>query len=129
MIIATPGALRSRTNNSIYITSPKKTIGRGKKKSKGHGRNGADKNISAETVKTSYGSLKHCEPCPICEDGRLYRQSVPGVVVRIKGAAPLQATIYKQEKLRCNICGKVFTTDLPTEAGAAKYDETASAML
>jgi transposase len=31
--------------------------------------------------------------------------------------------------LRCNICDKVFTADLPDEAGAQKYDETASAML
>jgi len=31
--------------------------------------------------------------------------------------------------LRCNICEKMFTAALPTEAGNQKYDETASAML
>ncbi|MCB2184086.1 MAG: transposase [Desulfobulbaceae bacterium] len=50
------------------------------------------------------------------------------MVVRIKGAAPLQATVYELEKLRCNICGKVFTADLPEDAGSQKYDETAAAM-
>ncbi len=52
-----------------------------------------------------------------------------GVVVRIKGAPPLQATVYEQEKLRCNVCEKIFTADLPADAGTKKYDETASTML
>ena len=51
------------------------------------------------------------------------------MIVRIKGAAPLQAIVYELEKLRCNICGKIFTADLPVEAGSQKYDETASAMV
>jgi transposase len=51
------------------------------------------------------------------------------VVVRIKGSAPLQGTVYELEKLRCNICGRVFTAELPAEAGEEKYDETAAAML
>jgi transposase len=98
-------------------------------KAKGHGKNGADNYVDAKHIKISHTNLHHCDPCPACEDGKLYRQPVPGVVVRIKGAAPLQATVYEQEKLRCNICGKVFTADLPLEAGSQKYDETASAML
>ena len=109
--------------------SGKKTIRQSKKKVKGHGKNGAGDYVGAETLEISHPTLQHCDPCPACADGKLYRQSVPGVIVRIKGATPLQATIYKQEKLRCNICGKVFTADLPTTAGSQKYDETASAML
>jgi len=109
---------------------PQKKKGKRKKnKTKGHGKNGADKYIEAERVQTTHTTLHHCDPCPVCNDGKLYRQLIPGVVVRIKGAAPLQATIYEQEKLRCNICGKVFTADLPVEAGLQKYDESASAML
>lgn len=54
---------------------------------------------------------------------------VRGVVVRIKGAAPLWGTVYELEKLRCNICGKIFTADLPPEAGKKKYDATAAAIL
>jgi len=106
-----------------------KPIKRPKNKPKGHGKNGAADYDGAKTEKRTHDTLKHCGPCPACVDGKLYRQLLPGVVVRIKGAAPLQATVYEQEKLRCNICEKMFTADLPAEAGNKKYDETASAML
>jgi hypothetical protein len=36
--------------------------------------------------------------------------------------------VYELEKLRCNLCGKVFTAQVP-EAGKDKYDETAGAMV
>ncbi len=98
-------------------------------KPKGHGKNSANDYVGAKTIKVDHTALQHCDPCPLCQDGRLYRQTVPGVIVRINGAAPLQAIVYELEKLRCNICGKVFTADVPVEAGAKKYDETASAML
>ena len=109
--------------------STKKNPRRKKGKTKGHGKNGADDYTGAKTVKIPHGTLQHCDPCPACEDGKLYQQVKSGVVVRIKGTAPLLATIYEQEKLRCNICEKIFTAALPAEAGNQKYDETASAML
>ena len=99
-----------------------------KKKAKGHGKNSAGDYEGAERIKVPHSILQHCDPCPACDDGKLYRQ-LPGVVVRIKGTPPLQATIYEQEKLRCNICGKIFTADLPVDAGSKKYDATASTML
>lgn len=102
---------------------------RRKSKVKGHGKNGAEDYTGAERVQLPHTTLHHCDPCPACDDGKLYRQHMPGMVVRIKGAAPLQATVYVQEKLRCNICGKVFTAELPVDAGTKKYDKTASAML
>lgn len=107
----------------------KKKGKRKKRKTKGHGKNGADEYIGAERVQTPHATLHHCDPCPTCNDGKLCRQRIPGVVVRIKGAPPLQAIVYEQEKLRCNICGGMFTAALPVEAGSQKYDETASAML
>lgn len=121
------GAQTEKTRN-IRKSLKKEKAGKGKKP-KGHGKNSADDYVGAQTVKVDHTKLQHCDPCPLCLDGKLYRQTVPGVIVRIKGAAPLQATVYEQEKLRCNICGKVFTADLPDEAGPMKYDETASAML
>ena len=35
----------------------------------------------------------------------------PGILVRITGQAPLQAKVYELQKLRCNLCGKVFTAE------------------
>ena len=43
--------------------------------------------------------------------------------------APLGATIWECEKLRCNLCGEVFTAKAPEEVGDQKYDETATAMV
>lgn len=119
-----------KTEKKKNISGPtKKESERKKKEVKGHGKNSADDYTGAEIVEVTHGTLQHCGPCPECVDGKLYLQLLPGVVVRIKGAAPLLGTVYKQEKLRCNICEKVFTAELPAEAGTQKYDETASTML
>ena len=49
--------------------------------------------------------------------------------MRFVGHAPLEATVFEMERLRCNTCGEVFTADEPETAGPAKYDETAVAMI
>lgn len=90
---------------------------------------GVDDYSGARKVAVNHITLQHCGLCPLCNDGRLYRQLSPGTVVRVKGQAPLQATVYELEKLRCNICGKIFTADLPVDAGPQKYDESAAAMV
>jgi transposase len=100
-----------------------------KKKPKGHGRNGADEYTGAKKVHLKHENLKHKDLCPDCETGKIYLAPEPGKVLRITGAAPLQATVYKPEKLRCNVCGRVFTANLPREAGDKKYDEEAAAMI
>jgi len=67
--------------------------------------------------------------CPDCERGRLYRQREPKLLVRVRGMAPLDATVYECEKLRCNGCNGVYTAAAPPDVGEDKYDETASAMV
>jgi transposase len=54
---------------------------------------------------------------------------VPGVLIRIVGQAPVQAKVYELQKLRCNLCGKVFTAEAPQGVGAEKYDATATSMI
>ena len=39
------------------------------------------------------------------------------------------ATIYQLQKLRCHLCGEVFTAPAPAEVGDAKYDATAGSMI
>jgi transposase len=104
----------------------------GKAKAKGHGRNGAASYQSAERVRVPHESLSSGDPCPICPPNRpgiVYTQGRPSVLVRIVGKAPLQASVYELERLRCNLCGKVFTAKLPPEARGEKYDATAVAMI
>jgi hypothetical protein len=100
-----------------------------KKKRKGHGRNGASDYKGAEKIKIPHESLHSGDPCPGCERGKVYLQNEPGVIVRVKGMAPLSATVYEQEKLRCNLCGEVFTAAAPEGVGEEKYDETAGSMV
>jgi len=93
-----------------------------KKTTKGHGRNGAEAYTGAETVQVAHETLKPGDPCPGCIKGTVYQCKIPGRIIRVTGQAPLTAKVYELQKLRCNLCGKVFTATLPKEAGSAKYD-------
>ncbi len=95
---------------------------------KGHGRNGADAYRGAERIDVPHASLQAGDPCPACDKGILYEKA-PGVLVRITGQPPLTATIYQLQKLRCHLCGRVFTAPAPAEAGSEKYDATAGSMI
>ena len=95
----------------------------------GHGRNGADAYRGANKVSVAHSKLAHGDRCPDCARGNVYTQKEPEALVRIVGQAPLAATVYELERLRCNACGQVFTAEEPEGVGPEKYDETASAMI
>jgi transposase len=95
----------------------------------GHGRNGAEAFGGAQKVEIAHRSLKHGDRCPECGEGNVYGQKEPKVLVRIVGQAPLAATVYSLERLRCGACGQVFTAQEPEGVGPEKYDETAAAMI
>lgn len=99
------------------------------KRRRGHGRNGADDYPGAERVQVSHDTLQSGNACPNCAQGILYALAEPGVFVWFVGQAPLQATVYELEKLRCNLCGAVFTAPTPTDVGPKKYDATAGTMI
>lgn len=96
----------------------------------GHGRNGAAAYRGARKVPVPHASLQAGDPCPdaLC-GGKVYPQRDPGVLVRIHGQAPIAATVYELEKLRCHLCGKMFTAAAPEGVGEKKYDETAASMI
>jgi transposase len=96
--------------------------------SKGHGRNGAAAYRGAERVEVAHASLRAGDACPACGEGIVYEKA-PGVLVRITGQPPLAATVYQLQKLRCHLCGQVFTADAPAEAVPRKYDATAGSMI
>nr|WP_284664240.1 hypothetical protein [Myxococcus sp. SDU36] len=60
--------------------------------------------------------------------GKVYPLQEPSKRVRVKGMAPLVATVWECERLRCNLCGEVYTAQAPEGVGEEKYDETAVAM-
>ena len=95
---------------------------------KGHGRNGAEAYRGAARIDVPHPSLTAGDACPACGQGTVYDKA-PGVLVRITGQPPLAATIYQLQKLRCHLCGQVFTAAAPEAAGDAKYDATAGSMI
>jgi transposase len=95
----------------------------------GHGRNGAGAYRGAHRVQVRHASLSAGAQCPGCDSGKVYPLSDPGVLVRIKGQAPIDATVWELEKLRCNLCGEVFTAEAPAGVGEEKYDATAASMI
>ena len=97
--------------------------------SPGHGRNGAEAYRGARKVKIEHSSLPSGTRCPGCQKGKLYVLATPGVLIRVVGQAPLAATVYELAKLRCNLCGEVFTAEAPAGVGTEKYDATAASMI
>jgi len=95
----------------------------------GHGRNGAEAYKGARRIKVPHGSLKPGDHCPECQKGKVYRRKDPALRIRVVGQAPLQATVYELESLRCNLCGDVFEAEAPEGVGEKKYDESAAAMI
>lgn len=95
----------------------------------GHGRNGEAAYRGAQTVEVPHQKLQQGDRCPGCRKGKVYEQPDPGVLVRFVGQAPLGVTVYHLEKLRCNLCGEVYTARPPPGVGPEKYDATSAAMI
>lgn len=94
----------------------------------GHGRHAADDYPGAEQVDVDHPELSAGDVCPDCGQGTLYEKP-SGVLVRFVGQAPLHARVYRRKKLRCHLCGKLFTAPLPAGVGEDKYDHTVASMI
>jgi transposase len=99
-----------------------------KKKRPGHGRQGATAYRGAKHIQVAHATLRPGDPCPKCLKGRLYALP-PRLLVRLRGDAPVEATVHELARLRCSPCGAVFTADAPAEIGAEKYDATVASMI
>lgn len=105
-----------------------KVAGGSKPKAKGHGRNGAAAYTGAERVSVKHPELKARMRCPDCDRGKLRRLD-PGRLVHVRAQAPVTATIYECERLRCNGCGKVFTAPAPAHAAQRKYHRSVGVLI
>ncbi len=95
----------------------------------GHGRHAADAYGGAAHVAVPHPHLHHGDRCPLCITGKIYAQRDPGLLIRLRGQPPINGTIYELEKLRCNLCGELFTAEPPPGVGSEKYDPTTGAMI
>ena len=100
-----------------------------KKPKPGHGRHGAAAYGGAKRIKIAHASLKPGDRCPECLKGKVYGQKEPGLRIRVVGQAPIAATVYELERMRCNLCGEVFEAEAPEGVGEKKYEESAAAMI
>ncbi len=98
-------------------------------KAPGHGRHSAQEYEGAEKISVPHESLKPGDPCPDCHQGTVYESIEPSRLVRIRGQAPLGATVYELQKLRCNLCGEIFTARTPPGVGTQKYDAESASMM
>ena len=90
-------------------------------KTPGHGRNGAADLTGAERVCLTHPTLKPGDTCPECGVGAVAEVATPKKIIRFAGQAPVAATVYELQRLRCNLCGQLFRTPTPPDIGEEKY--------
>lgn len=95
----------------------------------GHGRNAAQAYSGAPIVECDHPDMEPGDRCPQCDKGRVY-DSPPKSLVKVVGQAPLGATVYRVQRLRCRLCDAVFTAPLPAAvASLPKYDSSCASMI
>jgi arsenate reductase-like glutaredoxin family protein len=98
-------------------------------KSPGHGHRPSSDYTEARIIPIAHEALKRGMLCPECRKGKLFNLS-PGTVLRITGQPWLNVDIYKPERLRCSVCQKIFTANLPKELYTeSRCDKTAKAIV
>ena len=93
---------------------------------KGHGRLKADAYTGADVVNCPH-HLNPGDVCPECDRGKVYAVD-PSQRIVFTGQAPLLATRYELERLRCALCGTYFTATAPVDT-EEKYTPSAKSML
>jgi len=95
----------------------------------GHGRNAAQAYSGAPIIECDLPDLEPGDRCPECDKGKVY-DSPPKSLVKVVGQAPLGATVYRVQRLRCRLCDAVFTAPLPAAvASLPKYDSSCASMI
>ena len=95
----------------------------------GHGRNAAQAYSGAPIVECEHTELESGDRCPQCNQGKVY-DSPPKSLVKVVGQAPLGATVYRVQRLRCRMCDTVFSAPLPAAVAALpKYDSSCASMI
>ncbi len=106
----------------VVVPSPKP-------RPRGHGRNAAQAYSGAPIVECEHPELESGDRCPECDKGRVY-DSLPKTLVKVVGQAPLGATVYRLQRLRCRLCDAIFTAPLPAAvASLPKYDPSCASMI
>ena len=95
---------------------------------KGHGRLGCSAYPHACHTRVAHESLRPGDRCPLCGRSVLIELD-PAHWLRIVGRPALAAECSCLQRLRCCVCGAVFTAKAPPEAQGAKMTPSAVAMV
>jgi transposase len=96
---------------------------------KGHGRRAANTYWGAKKVHVSHSQFKVGQKCPACDQGNLYDTERPSVLLHLQAQPVIAGTVFELEKLRCAVCGQLFSATPPVEAGQEKYAPNVAPML
>lgn len=124
-------ALEKTSNQDSETSSDPHATGKNtsENKKKNHGHRPASDYTQAKTIDIAHQAFKKGDLCPSCQKGKLFNLS-PGTVIRIVGQPWLQVEIYRPQRLRCSVCGKIFTATLPQEVvTGSRADSTAKAIV
>ncbi len=111
------------------LVTPSDSPAAGQDRRRGHGRNGAGAYTAAKRIEVPHASLRPGDPCPNCIEGTVYETDRPRVIVRLKGQAPVVASVFVLQKLRCHLCGDLFVAQAPAGVGEEKYDATVGSLI
>lgn len=116
--------------NAATTTPANKRSSIKKAKSTSHhsGRLGHSDYANIEKISILNSEFKTSQPCPEKCGGRLW-PIAPGNIIKITGQGFGKAIQYVQEKLRCSICGKLLSAQLPSNISNDKYDTAFKAHL
>lgn len=93
---------------------------------RGHGRNPVSAYPGAKKVRCRHRELQSGHDCPDRRcDGKVYPVLRPHQFTQYTGQSAITVTIYEQEVMRCNDCGKEYEAPLPDGVSPKRYDETA----
>ena len=99
------GAPTETTRNVLPKDKASKAQPNPKEPKPGHGPRGSKAFPFAARIKVPHPDLKPGDCCPDCPKGHVYPKGKPAIMVRFMGTAPVAATVYERETLRCNACG------------------------
>ncbi len=97
---------------------------------RGHGRNPVSAYPGAKKVRCKHNQLKPGQSCPLSTcGGRIHPVIRPHYFTQFTGQPAITVTIYEQDVLHCNDCGKEYEAPLPDGVSPKRYDETADAAM
>src|SRR5208337_2875373 len=93
-----------------------------------HGRMPHDAYTGAVVEEHKFSSMKSGDPCPASNcKGKLYSKE-PETIISLKGCPPVSATKHIAERLKCSLCGLVYSA-LRQGISRHKYDASVIAII